>query len=543
MSADTPDSPAQPPQNPALPLGPALCYAAVALAVGLTQGLGQGMLLSNLGAIAGDLGITRAQSSWLLVCYMVPRAALPLLLMKMRTQFGLRRFAEISIALYMVVAFAAIYANDFRSALILQTLSGAAAAPLSTLTFLYMMEPLSPQWRLRLGLPVVMTIILSGTPLARIVSPELIGDGSILSLHLVTLAMSMVSLGLVYLIPVRPVPRAKVIQRLDFVSFGLIATGFTALTSAFVMGPIYNWTDAPGIGIALAVTVATLAAAAVIELNRKDPLLDIRWLTSPAILHLTATLFLFRLILSEQSSGAPGLFTVLGLAPSQMTTLFTLIFLGGIAGGLACIAWIRPQRVPQFHLAALILIMVGAYMDSFASLNTRPEQMYLSQTLIAMASLLFMPPAMITGLMAALAKGPQYLLNFIIVFISTQSLGAVIGSGLFTTFINNRQTLHLQYLSEQLRLTDPQVAQALQSSSARLVTMIADPAQRQAQAVMGVAQQASQQAYVMAYNDAYFLIFIVAALAAAALLIHRLRDGLAHRLAARATAAQTDALT
>lgn len=540
MNSAAPDSPAQPPQNPPLPLGPALCYTAVAVAIGLTQGLGQGMLLSNMGAIAGDLGITRAQSGWLMVCYMVPRAALPLLLIKLRTQFGLRRFAEISIALYMIVAFAAIYANDFRSALVLQTLSGAAAAPLSTLTFLYMMEPLSPQWRMRLGLPVVMTIILSGTPLARILSPLLTGDGSVLPLHMTTLAMSMISLGLVYLIPVRPVPRVKVIQRLDFVSFGLITTGFTALTSAFVMGPIYNWTDAPGIGVALAVTVATLTAAAIIELNRKAPLLDIRWLTSPAILHLTAALFLFRLILSEQSSGAPGLFAALGLAPSQMTTLFTLILLGGIVGGLACIGWIRPSRVPHFHLAALILIMAGAYMDSFASLNTRPEQMYLSQTLIAVASLLFMPPAMISGLMAALAKGPQYLLNFIIIFISTQSLGAVIGSGLFTTFISHRQSLHLQYLAEQLRLTDPQVTQALQASSARLATLITDPAQRQAQAVMGVAQQAGQQAYVMAYNDAYFLIFIVAALAAAALLIHQLRDGIAHRMAARINAAQTD---
>ena len=33
-----------------------------------------------------------------------------------------------------------------------------------------------------------------------------------------------------------------------------------------------------------------------------------------------------------------------------------LIALASLMGALACIAWMRPTRVPQFHLAALLLI-------------------------------------------------------------------------------------------------------------------------------------------------------------------------------------------
>ncbi|AWX93191.1 hypothetical protein DPM13_08610 [Paracoccus mutanolyticus] len=51
-----------------------------------------------------------------------------------------------------------------------------------------------------------------------------------------------------------------------------------------------------------------LTLAVVIELHRKAPLLDIRWLASPAMLHLTVTLLLFRLVLSEQGAGAPRMF-------------------------------------------------------------------------------------------------------------------------------------------------------------------------------------------------------------------------------------------
>lgn len=46
-----------------------------------------------------------------------------------------------------------------------------------------------------------------------------------------------------------------------------------------------------------------------------------------------------------------------------------------------------------------------------------------------------------------------------------------------------------------------------------------------------VVQDASNQAYVMAYNDAYFVIFLIACAAAAALLLHLFRDWLAARIA------------
>ena len=42
-------------------------------------------------------------------------------------------------------------------------LSGVAAAPLATLAFLYMLEPLAPQWKLKLGLPMVLALLFSGT--------------------------------------------------------------------------------------------------------------------------------------------------------------------------------------------------------------------------------------------------------------------------------------------------------------------------------------------------------------------------------------------
>lgn len=512
-----------------------LGYIGASMLIGLTQGLAQGFVSSNIPQIAGDLGVTTTQATWLMAAFLIPRASMPLLLIKLRTQYGLRRFAEIAIIAYLVVALAGLAITDLRSAMVMQFLAGMVSAPLSTLAFLYMLEPLSPQWKLKLGLPMVMSTISAGPLLARVISPTLMGDMGWMPLHLMTLGLAAIALALVYALPLTSPPRIKVIAPLDLVSWVLIAMGFGGLTVAFVTGPIYWWTEMPWIGWTLAASVVSLTLAVVIELHRRSPLLDIRWLVSPAMLHLTVTLLLFRLILSEQSAGAPRMFQIMGITQGQLVPLFAVITGATMLGGLVLIPIIKPERVPLMHLIALVLITAGAWMDSRATIDTRPAQMMLSQAMIAFAGAFFMAPAMMRGLLSALARGPNYILSFIIVFLSTQSLGGAMGSGLFTTFINHREALHLQILREQLTVEDAQMLQEILRRSAALAPQITDVAARKAQAVALIAQDATSQAYIMAYNDAYFLTALVASAALCALILHLMRDWLAARLAPSTT--------
>ncbi len=508
-----------------------LGYMGAAVVIGLTQGLAQGFVSTNIPQIAGDLGVTVTQASWLMAAFLIPRASMPLLLIKLRTQYGLRRFAEWAIIAYLVVALAGLAISDLRSALVMQFLAGMVSAPLSTLAFLYMLEPLSPPWKMRLGLPMVMAMISVGPALARVISPALMADMGWLPLHLMTLGLAAISLGLVYALPLVSPPRIKVIAVMDLVSWGLIALGFGGLTVAFVTGAIYWWTDVAWLGWTLAGSIAALTAAVVIELHRKAPLLDIRWLVSPAMLHLTVTLLLFRLMLSEQGAGAPRMFQVMGVTQGQLVPLFAVISAATVLGGLALIPILRPERVPAIHVVALALIAAGAWMDSRATINTRPAQMMLSQAMIAFAGTFFLAPAMMRGLMSALARGPNYILSFVIVFLSTQSLGGAMGSGLFTTFINHREAAHMQVLREQLTVSDAQMLQEILRRSAVLAPQITDAAARKAQAVALIVQDVTNEAYVMAYNDAYFLTALIALAALAALILHIFRDWLAARLA------------
>lgn len=525
------EPPAQVPQgntqpSPAISLPQVASYMALASLIALAQGLGQGFVSTNLPQLAGDLGVSVSDASWLMAAYMAPRASLPLLLTKLRTQYGLLKFARIAMIIYLVVSFAACFAFDFHSALTLQLIAGCAAAPMSTLAFLYMLEPLPQKLKLVFGLPMAMAVIMGAPNFARVISPSLIGDGGFVKVHLLTLGLACISLALAIRLPLKPQPTAKVIEFADIRTFALIASSFGGIAVCAVIGPIYWWTEVPWIGVLLVASIVCLVLAIMSELYRKSPLIDFRWLASPAMLQMTAAMLIFRLLLSEQSSGLPRMFQVLGYGQDSMVGLFTVIVVAGLFVPLICLAYLRPGREPWFHSLALLLIAIGAWMDSQSTVLTRPTDMVLSQMLIAFAGMLFMAPAMVMGLLAALKRGPSYLMSFIVVFLSTQSLGGVIGSGLFTTVINHRQAFHLQTLTEQLRPDLSAIQNQITQTVGHLATQSSDVLANRIQATANLVTEASRQATVMAYNDAYLLTAIVAICALFVLILHLIFDQL-----------------
>lgn len=146
--------------------------------------------------------------------------------------------------------------------------------------------------------------------------------------------------------------------------------------------------------------------------------------------------------------------------------------------------------------------------------------MYLSQAIIGFAGMLYLPSAMAVGLMSALQRGPQYILSFIIIFLSSQILGATIGSGLFRTLISMRTTAHAQWLKEQLATGDAMVTQQLQQIAATLSHSMTDATLLQSRAAAQLGSTVAQQATIAAYNDVFHLISLLALGAAAVLMGH-----------------------
>lgn len=66
------------PPAPPPPLRIALAYIAAAIVIGLTQGLAQSFVTTNIAQIAGELGVTTTQATWLSVAFAAPRASMPI---------------------------------------------------------------------------------------------------------------------------------------------------------------------------------------------------------------------------------------------------------------------------------------------------------------------------------------------------------------------------------------------------------------------------------------------------------------------------------
>lgn len=508
-----------PHERPAMPGSPSTplhstqkrwAYALVGVIVALTGGLGNALVVANLPYLQGSLGATTAEVAWLPAAYVMTNVSMNLVLVKFRQQFGLRTFTELFLVLYALVTFAHLFVNDLNSAIAVRAAHGMVGAALSTLGLYYMIQAFPQKWRLKalvLGLGTAQLAI----PMARLVSEDLLQIAEWRGLYLFELGMALLSLGCVLLLKLPPGDRFKAFEKLDFLTFGLLSTGFALLCAVLSLGRIEWWFEKNWIGLASATSIALICAGLAIEHNRSNPLLITRWLGSGAIVRLGLAVILFRVVLSEQSIGAVGFLQTLNMGSEQLHSLYAVMLLGSVAG-LAVSAWtINPQHLIKPLLISLAMIAIGAWMDSGSTNVTRQSNMYLSQFLLAFGGTFFLGPTLVLGISSVIAN-PRNMVSFSVLFGITQNLGGLIGSAAFGTFQVVREKFHSSVLVEHLTLINPQVQSRLQSTSASYASAIADPSSRTHQAMRSMSAAATREANVLAYNDVFMLIALVAVL-------------------------------
>ena len=510
--------PAAPPPMPGwkVPL-----YIAASVMFFLTQGLGLNLAFANLTQIQGTIAATTTESAWLSAAYMAPNVSLAIALVKIRLQYGVRNFAEVSILGFIVASLLNLFVSDLHSAIVVRFLSGIAGAPLSTLGFLYMLEAFEPAKKMTVGVSLAMTNTLLAAPITRLVSPSLLDYGEWRGLYTLEMALALLVMPIIYLLPLTPPPRVKVIVLGDIFSYLLVAIGFGCLAVVLSVGRLYWWLEVPWLGVVLAIGIASVTAAIVVDLRRSTPLIDVRWLLRPEMLHLTGILLVFRLIAAEQTSVVVTFYqNAVGLLYDQLSMLYWIILAFSVIGGLICAVLMTYGLSWQIQFVALILMGVGSLMDSQVTNLTRPEQMYLSQAMVAAGAALFLPPSMSVGFKAALSKGPAYLVTFFVIFTFTQSIGGLIGTAFYGTLIIIREKFHSAVLTERVLLTDPHVAERVSQLSSSYGKVIGDSALLKGEGLALLGAQLTREANMLAYSDAFFVAAVIAFVSLAGLSLH-----------------------
>jgi MFS family permease len=456
------------------------------------------------------LGATTAEMAWLPAAYVMTNVSMNLLLVKFRQQFGLRAFTEVFLVLYALVTFGHLFVNDLSSAIAVRAAHGMVGAALSSLGLYYMIQAFPAKWRMKalvLGLGTAQLAL----PLARLFSEDLLQIAEWRGLYLFELGMALTCLGCVFLLKLPPGDRFRTFEKLDFLTFAILATGVALLCAVLSLGRIDWWLEAPWIGIASACSLVLIMAGLAIEHNRSNPLLMTRWLGSGAMIRLALAVVLIRMVLSEQSTGAVGFMQMLNMSNEQMRTLYWVMLAGAIAGLAVSALTINPAHLLMPLIISLAFMATGSVMDSFSSNLTRPQNMYISQFLLGFGGTFFLGPTMVLGTKNVLTN-PRNLVSFSVLFGICQNLGGLIGAALLGTFQIVREKFHSSMIVEHLTLLDPRVAARVASGGSAYGGVIADPELRNLMGIRSLATAATREANVMAYNDVFMLIAIIAIL-------------------------------
>jgi hypothetical protein len=240
------------------------------------------------------------------------------------------------------------------------------------------------------------------------------------------------------------------------------------------LGRLYWWFEAPWIGVLLAVAVGCLALVLAIELPRANPMLDFRWVLSGPNLRMAGVSCCSDSSPPNNPRPPPISTSSLACSTIRRSRSTLIILLASVIGGLFCALLMTTRYVSTAHLISLVLIAAGAYLDSQSTSLTRPEQMYLSQALVAAGAAMFLPPVMSSGFKAAMARGMPFIVNFLAIFLFTQSIGSLFASAMLGTFVTIREKFHSNVLVEHILLQDPLVAQRVSQLSASYGKVITD---------------------------------------------------------------------
>ncbi len=492
----------------------ALARATAGVLLGLTQGFGLYLVTNNLSDIQGSLGATSAEASWLTTAYFATALWATLLVTKMRLHFGLRAFTVASLWLFLGISALHLLTNTLGSAIAVRAALGLAAAPLSTLAVFYMMEALPPKLA-PLALLIGFACLQLPGPLSRVISPDLLAAGRWHGLFLLDVALAAMSVVAIHALPLKPQPRQRAFQAADLLPFVLYATGLALLCVTVSQGRLAWWTDAPWLGWCMALAIMCIALYILIDLNRPNPLVDLRWLTRPYMLRFVLAVLLFRIVLSEQTVGVVGLMSALGQSNAQMQTLFGLASAGLLAGFvLAAVIAVR-RGTPLLSVVAVALVLCAAWMDSDATSLSRPEQFFVSQTLLAVGLGVFFSASLLQGFGPVMEDGGRQLVSFLAAFSAAQFLGSLLGSAWVSTWVAQRQSFYYAALAEHLQIGDPHVALRLAQLAGSVARVVTDPAARARQGLKLLHQQISRESIVLAYND----LFASTAVLAAAMLL------------------------
>jgi DHA2 family multidrug resistance protein len=459
--------------------------------------------------MAGSLGASSDESTWVLTSYLVSNAIVLPISGWFAGVFGRKRFFMICLSIFTVSSLLCGFAPSLAAIILFRVLQGAGGGGLQPMAQAILADTFPPQKRgLAFALYGITTII------APTVGPTLGGwitdNYTWRWIFFINLPVGILALFLVFRLVEDPPwlkRQAGAGVKIDYIGVALLTLGVGALQVMLDKGQEDDW-----FGSHFILTLAILAAVGLISLVlwewfHKDPIIDVRLFKNLNFLGANFMMFILGIMLFSSLVMMPlFLQTLMGYTAESAGLVLSgggvlLLFLMPIAGTLG--SKIQARYIIAFGWLTLSLAMYysARHLDldiSFRSASLlRLVQVFGLGFLfvpINLASYVGMPPEK-SGSVAGLV-------NFM------RNIGASIGTSMVTTLIARRSQVHHTYLVAHVASGQPAFTRAAKALAARLAVSGLDASRAASQAYGRLYRVLVGQATTLAYIDTFWVLCV-----------------------------------
>jgi MFS transporter, DHA2 family, multidrug resistance protein len=459
--------------------------------------------------IAGNLGASSEESTWVLTSYLVSNAIILPITGWLTSLLGRKRFFLICLALFTFSSLLCGVAPTLTVLLISRVIQGVGGGGLQPMAQAILADTFPPEKR-GLAFSVYAVVAVVAPSIGPTLGGWITDNYTWRWIFLMNLPIGILALFLVLkVVEDPPFLKRKSLKEssVDYVGFGFLAIGIAFLQIVLDKGQEADWFGSNFIITLTVISVICLVSLVIWELRVKEPIVDIRLFKN--LNFATASLMMFMV-------GAASFSTTV-LMPQFLQSLmgYSAQSAGMVLSAAALILLIELPIVGRLtsKIQARYLMAFGWAMLTismfFSTHRVDLEISFSSATWLRIAQyvpigFIFIPATMVAylGLPREKSDAVAGLVNFV------RNMGASVGTSAVTTILARRAQVHQLMLANHTSLGDP----AFRDSAASLANQLrrAGAGQPQMQAYGRLYESMRNQASVLSYIDAFWMLGIAA---------------------------------
>jgi MFS transporter, DHA2 family, multidrug resistance protein len=461
--------------------------------------------------IAGNLGASNDESTWVLTSYLVANAIVLPITGWLVSLFGRKRFFMTCMAIFTVSSLFCGLAPNLGFLLLFRVLQGAGGGGLQPMAQAILADTFPPEKR-GLAFSVYGITAVCAPAIGPTLGGWITDTASWRWIFLINLPVGLLALVLVLRLvqdPPHLVRRDRSEIKLDYVGFSLLALGVAALQIMLDKGQEDDWFGSHFITTLAVIAGICLIALIIYEWFHKDPIVDVRLFKNSNFATANMMMFMVGAVSFSTTVLMPQfLQTLMGytaesagvvLSASAVLLLIELPLVGKLIGrfqsryliafgwlALALGMYISTQRIDLLiSFSSATLLRIGQYMPM---------------------GFIFVPAttAAYIGITDDKSNAVAGLVNF------TRNIGSSVGTSIVTTMIVRRSQLHQSMLVAHTSMGNVQFRGAMGGLVQQLSGEGLGMHEAQSQAVARIYAAVQAQAATLAYIDTFWILCIAA---------------------------------